>query len=47
MASRRDILRAFAGAGGAGGAYLAARALGVIEGEEAWAGAPALQRGSG
>ncbi len=47
MASRREVLRAFAGAGGAGGLYVAARALGVIEGEEAWAGAPALGRGSG
>lgn len=47
MASRREVLRAFAGAGAAGGLYVAARALGVIEGEEAWAGAPALPAGSG
>lgn len=47
MASRRDVLRAFAGLGGASGVYLAARAMGVIEGEEAWAGAPALAPGSG
>ena len=47
MASRRDVLRAIAGVGGASGLYVAARSLGLIEGEEAWAGAPDLAPGSG
>ena len=47
MASRRDILRSFAGLSGASGVYVAARAMGLMEGEEAWAGAPALLPGSG
>ncbi len=47
MASRRDLLRSLAAVGGFAGAYAAARALGVIEGQEAWAGAPALPAGAG
>lgn len=47
MATRRDLLMRAGVVGGAGLAYALARELGVIEGEEAWAGAPALQSGSG
>ncbi len=47
MASRRDILMAFAGAAGASGFYAAAHAMGLMEGEESWAGAPNLAAGSG
>jgi monoamine oxidase len=36
-----------AAVGGIAAAYATARALGVVEGEEAWAGAPALGSGSG
>ena len=47
MATRRDILRRVAAISGTAGAYAAAQALGLLEGQDAWAGAPALQPGSG
>ncbi len=47
MATRRDLMRRFAAIGGVGAAYMVARELGVIEGEDAWAGAPALPNGAG
>ncbi|WP_158913990.1 NAD(P)/FAD-dependent oxidoreductase [Caulobacter sp. S45] len=47
MSTRRELLMRVAGVTGAAGMYTAARALGLMEGEEAWAGPPALTPGSG
>ncbi len=47
MATRRELLMRAGAVGGVGLAYVMARELGVIEGQEAWAGTPDLQAGSG
>ncbi len=47
MATRRELMMRVAALGGVAAAYATARALGVVEGEDAWAGAPALTPGSG
>ena len=49
MTTRRDFITALAAFTGASGAYTAARALGLMEGEpvSAWHGPPALAAGSG
>jgi monoamine oxidase len=47
MQSRRDFITRVAAFAGTGVAYSVAQGLGVIEGRDAWLGAPALVTGSG
>ena len=47
MTTRRDILIRFGAVGGIAAAYTAARGLGLVGSDEAWAGMPDLQPGSG
>ena len=47
MTTRRQILMRFGAVAGVAGAYAAARGLGVMGQDEAWAGMPDLQPGSG
>ncbi len=47
MTTRRQILMRFGAVAGVAGAYAAARGLGLMGSDEAWAGMPDLQPGSG
>jgi monoamine oxidase len=47
MTTRRELMLRMAALGGVGAAYVVARELGVIEGDDAWAGPPKLEPGSG